>query len=117
MLFTSAWTRLIFSLATTLIIFSPHSAICSNQVQPTPMSTIWHSYSLFEVPDLFMATHSLPLVLVTHTLPAGWLDSLKNSCRTLTGPQDATVLSLQLSEHPADADGLFALLTIRVDHD
>jgi len=62
-----------------------------------------------------MATHSLPLVLVTHTLPAGWLDSLKNSCRTLTGPQDATVLSLQLSEHLADADGLFALLTIRVD--
>ena len=62
-----------------------------------------------------MATHSLPLVLVTHTLPAGWLDSLKNSCRTLTGPQNATVLSPQLAEHLADADGLFALLTIRVD--
>ena len=62
-----------------------------------------------------MTTHSLPLVLVTHTLPAGWLDSLKNSCRTLTGPQNATVLSPQLAEHLADADGLFALLTIRVD--
>jgi lactate dehydrogenase-like 2-hydroxyacid dehydrogenase len=79
------------------------------------MSTIWHSYSLFEVPFYLMTTHSLPLVLVTHTLPAGWLDSLNNSCRTLTGPQDATRLAPQLAEHLADADGLFSLLTIPVD--
>ena len=62
-----------------------------------------------------MTPHSLPLVLVTHTLPAGWLDSLKNSCRTLIGPQDAIHLAPQLAEHLAEAEGLFALLTIRVD--
>src|SRR3990172_267843 len=62
-----------------------------------------------------MPSPTLPLVLVTHTLPTGWLDTLKDSCRTLTGPQDATRLAPQLAEHLAEANGLFSLLTIPVD--
>src|SRR3989337_522574 len=55
MLSVSAWSRLIFWRATTLIISSLPSVTCSNQVQPRPMLTIWHSCSLFEVPGLIHA--------------------------------------------------------------
>jgi lactate dehydrogenase-like 2-hydroxyacid dehydrogenase len=57
----------------------------------------------------------LPLVLVTHTLPAGWLERLEGQCRSLLGPQDATSLSPELAAHLDEAEGLFTLLTIRVD--
>lgn len=60
---------------------------------------------------------TLPLVLVTHTLPEGWLDSLENSCQTIIGPQDATRFAPQLVDHLPEAEGLFTLLTIRVDQE
>ena len=58
---------------------------------------------------------NLPLVLVTHTLPEGWLDKLEGKCRTMVGPVDATSLSPELKAHLSEADGLFSLLTIPVD--
>jgi phosphoglycerate dehydrogenase-like enzyme len=58
---------------------------------------------------------SLPLVLVTHTLPDGWLDSLKNRCRIVQGPSEADQLAPYLQEHLPNAEGLFVLLTIKVD--
>jgi len=57
---------------------------------------------------------SLPLVLVTHTLPEGWLDPLKDRCRLVIGPQDALSLAPELERSLADAAGLFCLLTIKI---
>jgi len=57
----------------------------------------------------------LPLVLVTHTLPNGWLDLLKDRCRIIIGPQDADRLSHQLESNLLEAEGLISLLTINVD--
>jgi glyoxylate reductase len=56
----------------------------------------------------------MPLVLLTHTLPAEWIASLDGRVRTLTGPLDATRLAPELEEHLAEAEGLFCLLTIPV---
>jgi glyoxylate reductase len=61
-----------------------------------------------------MDNSSLPLVLVTHTLPKGWLDLLEGHCRILQGPVDAQGLSPQLEANLGEADGLFCLLTIPV---
>jgi glyoxylate reductase len=58
---------------------------------------------------------ALPLVLVTHTLPSDWLISLAGRCETVVGPENATRLAPELAERLGDAEGLFALLTIRVD--
>ncbi len=57
----------------------------------------------------------LPLVLITHTLPAGWLRSLEGRCRLLVGPVDATCLSPELEAGLDEAAGLFTLLTIPVN--
>jgi phosphoglycerate dehydrogenase-like enzyme len=62
-----------------------------------------------------MPETALPLVLVTHTLPNGWLDLLDGRCQILTGPQDATYLSPVLRERLVDAEGLLTLLTVKVD--
>lgn len=62
-----------------------------------------------------MNNSPLPLVLVTHTLPNGWLDLLKDRCRMIHGPQDADRLSPQLESNLPEAEGLFTLLTINVD--
>jgi lactate dehydrogenase-like 2-hydroxyacid dehydrogenase len=64
-----------------------------------------------------MEDPTLPLVLVTHTLPEGWLDSLAGHCRLLIGPEDATMLSPELEAHLGEAIGLFTLLTIPVNED
>ncbi len=56
----------------------------------------------------------LPLVLVTHSLPPGWLASLEGCCRTLVGPWDATQFAPQLLEHLPEAEAIFCLLTIPV---
>ena len=56
----------------------------------------------------------LPLVLITHTLPDGWLASLGGRCRMLVGPVDATFMVPELEEHLGDAEGLLTLLTIPV---
>ena len=60
---------------------------------------------------------NLPLVLVTHTLPGGWLDNLEGKCLTFIGPVDATGLSPELKAHLNEADGILSLLTIPVNED
>jgi len=62
-----------------------------------------------------MNVSSLPLVLVSHTLPDGWLDLLENHCRMVIGPKDANELTAQLASFLPDAEGLFSLLTINVN--
>jgi phosphoglycerate dehydrogenase-like enzyme len=62
-----------------------------------------------------MIPSALPLVLITHTLPEGWLHALENCCRTLVGPVDATRLAPELESYLDEAEGLFTLLTIPVD--
>jgi glyoxylate reductase len=62
-----------------------------------------------------MTNSSLPLVLVSHTLPDGWLDLLENHCRIVIGPKDANELSAHLEIFLPDAEGLFTLLTINVN--
>ena len=57
---------------------------------------------------------TLPLVLVTHTLPPGWLDLLQGRVDALVGPLDAICLSPQLEARLEQAEGLFTLLTIPV---
>ena len=62
-----------------------------------------------------MADNHLPLVLVTHTLPQDWLSILEPRCRLVFGPVDATAFDPALHAYVPDAEGLFTLLTIRVD--
>jgi len=57
---------------------------------------------------------SLPLVLLTHTLPPDWLASLDGRICAVPGPTDATRLTPELEAHLAEAEGLFCLLTIPV---
>lgn len=57
---------------------------------------------------------SLPLVLITHTLPKSWLASLEGHCQQIVGPKDATALAPELEAHLAEAEGLFCLLTIPI---
>lgn len=64
-----------------------------------------------------MEKSHLPLVLVSHTLPEGWIDRLEGRCQMVIGPQDANKLSEQLLAKLPDAEGLFSLLTIKVDED
>lgn len=58
-----------------------------------------------------------PLVLVTHTLPEGWLDLLEGKVRMLVGPPEATRLASELETHLDEAEGLYCLLTIPVGED
>ena len=62
-----------------------------------------------------MSSSVLPLVLVTHTLPDGWLASLEGRCQMLVGPVDATYLAPELEAHLAEAQGIYTLLTIQID--
>lgn len=62
-----------------------------------------------------MPDSRLPVVIVTHTLPEGWLALLEGRCQLHIGPVDATQLSPALAAHLAEAEGLFTLLTIKVD--
>jgi lactate dehydrogenase-like 2-hydroxyacid dehydrogenase len=62
-----------------------------------------------------MPEPSLPLVLITHTLPAGWLASLEGRCRIEMGPEDATYLAPELERRLPEAEGLLSLLTIPVN--
>ncbi|MFZ5808255.1 MAG: 2-hydroxyacid dehydrogenase [Chloroflexota bacterium] len=56
-----------------------------------------------------------PLVIVTHSLPEEWLASLAGHCRRVNGPWDATHFDPALEPYLSEAEGLFCLLTIRVD--
>jgi len=57
---------------------------------------------------------SLPLALLTHTLPPDWLASLDGRICAVPGPTDAKRLAPELEAHLAEAEGLFCLLTIPV---
>jgi glyoxylate reductase len=56
----------------------------------------------------------LPRVIVTHTLPEGWLKALDGRCRPVFGPIDATRLDPELERLLPEAEGLLTLLTIPV---
>lgn len=56
----------------------------------------------------------LPLVLMTHTLPAEWIGALEGKCRILRGPIDATIFDPVLYEHLPQAEAIFSLLTIPI---
>ena len=58
-----------------------------------------------------MVNPPLPLVLIGRTLPEGWLASLDGRVRTVTGASGIA----SLTDHLAEAEGLFTLLTDRVD--
>ena len=58
-----------------------------------------------------MVNPPLPLVLIGRTLPEGWLASLDSRVRTVTGASGIA----SLTDHLAEAEGLFTLLTDRVD--
>jgi glyoxylate reductase len=62
---------------------------------------------------------SLPLVIVTHALPAGWLEPLAGRCRLLVGPPTTTNSGLadDLRRHLPEAEGLLTMLTVRVADD
>ncbi len=64
-----------------------------------------------------MNNSSLPLILVSHTLPDGWLDQLENKCRIVIGPKEANELPVELVGLLPEADGLFTLLTINVNEE
>ncbi|OGO13000.1 MAG: D-glycerate dehydrogenase [Chloroflexi bacterium RBG_16_47_49] len=57
---------------------------------------------------------SLPIVLITHSLPIEWIYSLAEHCTYFTGPTDATELDPALIALLPDAEGLVSLLTIPV---
>ncbi len=62
-----------------------------------------------------MSSPRLPLVLMTHSLPAEWISSLDGKCALLIGPPDATELDSKLITALPEAEGLFTLLTIPVN--
>ncbi len=61
-----------------------------------------------------MSVNPTPIVLVTHTLPENWIILLKDQCKVIVGPIDATELAPTLEAHLDDAEGMFTLLTIPV---
>jgi len=56
-----------------------------------------------------------PFVIVTHSLPEGWLALLESRCELLAGPAEAAALAPELQARLGEAEGLFTLLTVRVD--
>jgi glyoxylate reductase len=56
----------------------------------------------------------LPLVLISHTLPADWIRSLEGSCRIEQGPEETDFLVPKLETLLPEAEGLLSLLTIPV---
>jgi phosphoglycerate dehydrogenase-like enzyme len=58
---------------------------------------------------------SLPIVIVSHSLPEGWLDLLENRCELIIGPPEGDLLTESLETYLPDAEGLYTLLTIKVD--
>jgi len=62
-----------------------------------------------------MSNKSLPIVLVSHELPDGWLELLEKRCELIIGPPEGEHLVQSLESRLPDAEGLFTLLTIKVD--
>ena len=61
-----------------------------------------------------MSNKSLPIVLVSHKLPDGWLELLEKRCELIVGPPEGDHLVENLASRLPDAEGLFTLLTIKV---
>jgi phosphoglycerate dehydrogenase-like enzyme len=61
-----------------------------------------------------MSGNTLPLVIITHTLPNDWIQMLEGQCIFFTGPADATQMDPSLIELLPRAEGLLSLLTIPV---
>jgi glyoxylate reductase len=61
----------------------------------------------------------LPIVIISHALPADWLSGLEGHCTWVSGPpaedEAGGDLAPALVEHLSQADGLISLLTIPVD--
>lgn len=57
---------------------------------------------------------SLPLVLLTHTLPSEWLASLSGRVQVITGPVDATYFDPIFEPYLPQVDGILCLLTIPI---
>ena len=64
-----------------------------------------------------MNKKSSPLVLVSHALPDGWLQLLEERCELIIGPPEGDQLVETLTAKLPFAEGLFTLLTIKVDED
>ncbi len=66
-----------------------------------------------------MSGKDLPLVIVSHQLPAAWLDSLRDKCRLLIGPETKVTsdLTAELAGHLPAAVGLLTILTVQVNDD
>lgn len=64
-----------------------------------------------------MPDTQLPLVIVTHQLPKGWLDKLEGRCRLVIGPhsRDFGGFAPELEPHLGAAEGLFSVLTVPID--
>lgn len=62
-----------------------------------------------------MPDPDLPFVIITHALPAEWLDLLEGRVRALSGPAETAGFSAGLLERLPEAEGLLTLLTDRVD--
>jgi len=56
-----------------------------------------------------------PFVIVSHALPEGWLAALQAHCDALIGPAETGGLAPELCARLGEAEGLFTLLTVRVD--
>lgn len=57
---------------------------------------------------------SLPLVLITHTLPPNWISGLTNHVQVIQGPVDATVLDPAFEPYFPAAQAILCLLTIPI---
>ncbi len=62
-------------------------------------------------------SEELPLVLISHSLPEKWIDSLDGKCQLIQGPEEADALALELEARLPEVEGLFTLLTIPVSED
>ncbi len=61
-----------------------------------------------------MRNNKLPLVLLSHQLPTGWISKLADRCELVYGPPDAAIIDPSLMALLPEADGLLTLLTIPV---
>jgi lactate dehydrogenase-like 2-hydroxyacid dehydrogenase len=62
-----------------------------------------------------MHNELLPTVIVSHSLPDGWIEPLEQRCKLVIGPSESDHLTENLISHLPEAEGLFTLLTIKVD--
>ena len=62
-----------------------------------------------------MSDKPLPIVLVSHALPDGWLTRIEDHCELIIGPPEGDQLVEELAASLHLAEGIFSLLTINID--